>query len=347
MRYAIDDSGMPLRLGSALRVPAYAYPDWGIPKGRHRKESDAAYFVEWEGGSERQMGYVIESTKRAKLQNFPQILRDANSKVVAAAVRMTPGRVYIVEPGFGGSTITLFDELGPDEKDRVFLVGIEPSAKRCEENAEKLEKKGLRRGINFNVYTDVDTNMLRYVSPGSQHIIRGVATDHHHAYNDAPLRVKHKALRPGGLLISSDWHNSMWEHPNRVYRFLKTLKWDSRERDLGAFASMFPKALETAPVLGALDEKANGQIRTFWKGGWKAVRQEAIGKGAFDGNDEIYMLEGHRPVERCVEDMVTAGFLVDDGFLRELYREAGSRQNPEQHLNDSRLLMTLAGRKRH
>ena len=40
-----------------------------------------------------------------------------------------------------------------------------------------------------------------------------------------------------------------------------------------------------------------------------------------------------------------SGMLLDTGFIRELYQESGFSTNPEQRLDDSRLLMTLTGQK--
>ncbi|HDD72716.1 MAG TPA: hypothetical protein ENG00_01335, partial [Candidatus Aenigmarchaeota archaeon] len=126
-KYHIDDSRMPVRLGSALRVPSYAYKNWGIPEGKFRRESDEEYVIEWKAGSPRQMQYVIDAITRTGLGNYSQILRDANAKLVAAAVKRFPEKVYILEPGFGVSTVNMFDALDEDDKNRVYITGLEPS----------------------------------------------------------------------------------------------------------------------------------------------------------------------------------------------------------------------------
>ncbi len=350
--FRIDDSGMPLRLGSALRVPSYAYSNWGIPEGKYRKESDELYSVEWEGGSPRQMQYVIDAITRTGLGNYSQILRDANARIVSAAVEMmlsgsreSRGRIYILEPGFGVSTVNAVDEMlerGTD-LDRVYITGVEPSQKRCDASAAELEKRGLKKGKNFQTVADIDNRILEYVGPESQDIICSVAQIHHHAYLDTPLAVIHAALKPGGIFTSSDWHNSMWEHPNRVYRFLQELEWETKERDLEEFARAYPKALEEAFEPNPEDGMSNEHIRRFWKG-WIEVRREAIEREEFDPDDEILMLEGHRPVERYEEEMGKAGLVTEyAGFVRELYEEAGLERNPHQHLEDSRILMTVTG----
>lgn len=344
-RFHIDDSRMPLRLGSALRVPSYAYEDWGITPGRYRKESEEEYETEWKGGSTRQIQYVIEAIKRTGLGNYSQILRDANAKLVASAAKRYDGKIKILEPGFGESTVNLFDALDEDDKDRVYITGIEPSEERCEAAAAKLEKRGLKADIDFEFHVDINNHMLEYVGPESQNIICYVATFHHHSYIDTPLAVAYSALIPGGIITSSDWHNSMWEHPKRVYEFLKAFEWKTKGEDLEAFVKMFPKAVEPVHRLNPFNETANEQIRKFWRDGWLPVRKEAIERNGFDYRDEILMFEAHRPVERCRDEMFLAGFDLYAPFIEELYEEVGFGGNPHQILDDSRILMTISGQK--
>ena len=343
--HQIDDSRMPLRLGNAVKVPSYAYINWGIPEGRYQSESDNEYSTEWQGGGTRQMNYVIKSLEKAVMKNYSQILRDANAMVVAAAVKRFEGKVNILEPGFGVSTVNMFDALDGNDKDRVYITGLEPSEERGEDAAAELEKRGLKRDKDFKAHADVDNRALHYVNPGSQQIACSVASIHHHAYLDRPFQVIHTALSPGGIFTISDLHNSMWEHPNRVYEFLKTMDWETKEEDLQAFADTFPKSTEPAPELSPLDEMSNVQIRKFWRDGWVPTRKEAIERGEFDPKDDILMLEGHRPVERYHEQLEDCGFQTETPLIKELYQEAGFTTNPQQHNNDSRILMTITGQK--
>ena len=112
--FRIDDSRMPVLLGSALKVPGYAYPAWGIPAGFYRKTSDDLYAVEWEGGSPRQMQYVIDAITRTGLGNFSQMLRNSNAAVVSHLVQQTDGRVSYLEPGAGVSTVVAYQKMIDD-----------------------------------------------------------------------------------------------------------------------------------------------------------------------------------------------------------------------------------------
>src|SRR3989338_2902616 len=89
-----NDKSLPVRLGSALKIPSYAYPDWGIEGSEEelREESDRGYEVEWlgldgRGGSEQQMRYVIDAIKSTGLGNYSQMLRDKAAEIISYLVR--------------------------------------------------------------------------------------------------------------------------------------------------------------------------------------------------------------------------------------------------------------------
>jgi len=340
--FRIDDSRMPVRLGSALKVPSYAYANWGIPEGQYRCQSDELYSAEWEGGSPNQMQVVIDSITRTGLGNYSQKLRDGAAEAVLRYVSSHDGRVTIVEPGAGVSTVCTckrLDEAGID-LDRLHITMIEPSMDRLESAAAGLEEMGLKRGgaKHFETYATRDVHAVNVTGEGTQNLVVSVAQIHHHAYLDTPLKSLHAALRPGGYTIITDWHNSMWEHPARVYQYLQEFEWETKDEDMASFTEMFPKALDDAPELdNPLDEASNDHIRSFWRDGYAVVRAEAIGRSEFSPDDDILMLEGHRHVERYFEDLRKVGYRIEaDGLIDE---------NPNQLLPDSRILMATVAKK--
>lgn len=338
--FEIDSSRMPVVLGSALKVPSYAYENWGIPSSWYREQSDQLYEAEWKGGSPRQMQYVIEAVTRAGLGNYSQMLRDANARVVSYIVRNADGRVNYLEPGAGVSTVTMYEKLIQDDVDpeKIFVTMVEPSESRVENAAQKIAGLGLTRGRNFRVCVGRDIDVPNFVEPESQHIVSSVAQIHHHAYLDTPLKALNSVIIPRGNIIIADWHNSMWEHPNRVYEFLKSyFEWDSKEADLREFARMYPKALETAPLLSGPEAEANYEIQRFWKG-WESVRKEAIAKGEFQPGDDILMLEGHRPVYKQIDEMRPIGMSTNPNHVGDFMSE-----NPIPLLPTSGLLYLTVG----
>ncbi len=312
--YDIDDSRMPLRLGSALRVPSYAYRNWGITGGdaELRSLSDEAYRIEWEAGSPRQMQYVTDAIVRAGYADFPQMLRNANAAAISKLAKLTEGKLRILDIGAGKSTVAIFDRLDSNDKDRVELTLLEPSAERLEAAASDLEKRGLARNKGYVALQGRDLDIPWLIEPASMHIASYVAALHHHAYYDRPLQNVCAALAEHGSLVVSDWHNPMWEHPNRVYKFLQTLEWDTKEKDLRAFVQQFPNASNGTLFAGSRNEsQAMRQIQHFWSG-WMEVRKEAAERGELDPRDDILVLEGHRPFASQNREMARAGFMLKE-----------------------------------
>ena len=340
--YEIDSSRMPIVLGSALRVPSYAYPNWGIAAGSNREESDRQYEIEWKGGSARQMQYVVEAITESGLGNYSQMLRDENARLVIKLVKDSNGQLNYLEPGAGKSTVFVYKKLKEDGLDIEKLYGtlVEPSQQRLGDMVAELEALGLVAGKNFQACVMRDIDIAGLVPDNSQDIVSCVAQIHHHAYLDTPLKCLYNALRPNGIIIIADWHNAMWEHPNRVYEFLRDeFEWSTKEEDLKAFVEAYPKALETAPALSELDAASNRNIKKFWKS-WEAVRKREIAAGKFKPEDDIWMLEAHRPVGQQIKSMTEAGFVISPYCIPGWYWE-----NPKQLVSDAGILYVTVGKK--
>ena len=342
--FEIDSSKMPVYLGNALRVPDYAFPDWGIEGDENllSEESDRQYELEWKGGSKKQMRYVIKALKKARLGNYSQMLRDENAELVSKVAQKSKKKVNYMELGAGKSTVNVYQRLQKDNVDIEKLVGtlIEPSEDRLESAAAELEKMGLKRGRNFRTIVGRDNDIPSIIEPDSQDIASYVGVVHHHAYLDAPLRHVYKSLRKNGLLVVADWHNAMWEHPNRVYEFLRDeFEWPTKEQDLEAFVRAYPKALEKAPELSELDAASNRHIKKFWKG-WEGIRKREKDTGRFRPEDDILMLEAHRPVERQNEVIERVGYRLDTPAIREL-----QNPNPRRLVPNAGILYVTIGQK--
>ncbi len=304
-----DDSRMPLRLGSVLRVPSYAYGAWGIrgDDAELRKLSDEAYRVEWESGSPMQMQYVTDATARAGYGDFPQMLRNASANAIRGIVSGKKGKIKILDVGAGKSTVTIFDGIGKNDKNRVAIYMLEPSAERLENAVAELNKRGLKSGRDYFAINGTDMEIPQKFVPSTMDIVSYVATLHHHAFLDTPLSYVYDITKPNGHLVVADWHNPMWEHPNRVYNFLRKLDWDTKKSDLRNFVQAYPKAAEEAPLLEGAELVAYEMIQRFWKG-WADARADAVRTGKFNPNDDIFMLEAHRPAEKQNEEIFKSGF---------------------------------------
>jgi len=354
-KYCIDEEiHAPLLLGSAIKVPGYAHTNWGIidPEHLRRFSGDDGYRVEWEAGSKKQMQYVIDAITRTGLGNYSQKLRDKNAEIVTHVIAniLNGERVNFLEPGAGRSTMRLYDELEKEGVDleRIFATLVEPSKERVREAADDLRNRGLKENKDFAVIVGTDQDMPKYIEPGSQDIVSYVATLHHHSFTDCPLAICHTLLKEAGVISIADWHNSMWEHPARVYELLKDIardhgsNWPNAARDLARFSERYPKALKSAPE-DPLNQASNDEINRFWREGWIPVRLEAIERGEFDPRDNILMLEAHRPVERQIEDMKKVGLRPYGHTISQLIEARLMNSNPDQLVESSRMLMETVG----
>lgn len=337
-RYEVDAPGMPIRLGSALRVPSYAYPNWSIVGDESLlfEASEREYESEWKDGSAAQISYIQEAAKRAGNPGNLPMLRNACADVVSKLAQRIKGKINIMDVGAGLSAIVMCEKLGEEEKQRVHLFLLEPSKTRLYQTAEKLETMGFERGKNLTLAAAKDLEMMRYVEPGSMDIITGVASVHHHSF--LSFDVFYKALKPSGFLVLADLHNHLFEHPNRIYyKFLDQLEWETKDKDLEMFVKKFPKALETAPPLTRLQQNADDIIiRNRME--WAKIRMSAIARGEFSEENDIHLLEAHVPVEKYIEEFLRCGFSIDGGILRDVMPS-----NPMQLLPEASLLMVTVG----
>lgn len=347
------------RLGDPRRVPSYAYPNWGLTTGAYRTESDGFYVSEWEGGSPKQMEVVVKAITESGLGNFSQMLRDANTRAVAALVRRSGVRLNYMEFGAGESTRQICQYLIEQELDpqRLFITMVEPSKSRVETAATRMEELGLRRGRDFRVIVgrDVDiydpevTGLEQDVTPHSQDIVVAVASIHHHAYLGTAFANAYNSLTDGGVMITTDWHNPEWEHPARVYKALvedyDNERWATKDEDLERFLRAYPLASSRAPEMtNEGDAAAMTEIRAFWKS-YGNIKAGEMAAGTFAEADDILMLEGHRPVERQIKTMNGVGFKTSPANrkLRKLLDVLELDDNPHQLRPESRLLMETVG----
>ncbi len=346
-----DESLMPIKLGPMTRVPEYALRKYGIKWDsdyelrRVIDISEADYMAEWDSGTEEQMKLVSKASERAGFGDKPQMLREAAAKVVAYLAQRIDGRIVIFDHGSGPgySAKVIFEHLGENEKDRVHIILLDPSRDKVFGTAkEVLKKLGLKyrkKEGGFSLYADTDLNSLRYVEPGTVDFFVGVASIHHHAH--IPFELYYELLKDGGILVSADWHNSVWEEPRRYLEFLEGFDWPKKREGLKHFQEVYPQAAIPIPEpLREEDRKANEQIRDFWVGYHEILIEEGE-----QGKNAIQPSEGHRPVERYRDQMKLVGFETDSEEIRDLITDGIIDSNPHQLVPGTTLWMEIVGKK--
>jgi len=298
-----DESKMPITLGSPLRVPKCAWKSWGISwSGEVElreliKASEDAYRAEWDIGAGRH-DVVAQASVNAGFGNNNQYLREAAAQYINWNITRYNDNVNILDVGAGAgdSALVTFDGFDPNDKDRASFTLLDPSG----ENLEKAGERMRERGARYQLVHATDLEIPRYLGDGSQHIVMGVASIHHHA--GIPWHIYRDVLVKGGLFVSADWHNGVWMHPAKVYKMLQEL--DCSQDGLGNFAQTYPSATQEIELT-----QADLDIIAFWKG-YKDLLEE---RGEL-GQNAIWPLEGHRPAERYVRDMKYCGLIVPERY---------------------------------
>ncbi len=337
-----DETLMPMVLGPVTRVPEYALREYGISwvRGEYKDviaKSEVDYQNEWVSGDEMQMQLVTEASKLAGFGDNPKILRNHASKVVAYLAPKIDGQINILDHGAGPglSAESVFNAMGGNEKDRTFFTLLEPAKDKLDIAEEKMKKLGAR----YMAINAPDIEMLRYVQPGTQSIFVGVASIHHHSH--IPFEIYHEVLASGGFLVSSDWHNSVWEIPSRYYKFLERFNWPLKEKGLANFLDAYPAAAKIVPEPQRReDRQANEDITKFWLGYYQIL----VNRGQ-QGKNAILPSEGHRPAERYEAQMKECGFILNSEEIQDMISDGAVASNPHQILPGSTLLMLLVGQK--
>lgn len=322
-----DDSRIPVGLRTPLKTPSYGWGKWGIKLGGLKDLyklvdlSEQGYREEWDLTTEQNEMDIAKAAEDAGCGNTR--LNPENARIVSYIINnFTEGRVNILDvgAGAGGTTIPIWDALSDNDKDRVYLTLLDPAGNKLETAKSKLNKLGLRIGKEYHILNNTDLDIPNVVEEGSQDIITSVASAHHHGYLTKPFENFHIATKKGGYFVVADWHNSMWDHPAKVYYMLQQFYWPTKEQDLKEFVKCYPKALD--PEVDFMSDpyrKENEQIIDFWKC-YARVRTTK--------ENQSFILEGHRPVEKYLEEMQKVGYDINSPDIIRMMSNGALEENP-------------------
>lgn len=353
-------SWSPVPPGSILRVPAYSFPNWGITPSADNLRwlitaADRAYSLEWKDTDDALNRLISDASRAAGLGDvnleMNSIVGKYGARHIVDVVKAKGSfRCIDLGAGTGATTVALLRELaryvvGISEPCRMILV--EPSAQRAqtaEKNvADALALLKVKHRIQCEVLRLTDSEALATFEKENADIIISNAAIHHHSFN-LHLRSIQENLRVGMPFINGDWHNSMWESPERAYWLLYLLQdpHDSRtaftvleflagnaaggitteRKELREFRKYFSidaaRALSAFDGLGDPQRRANAAIARFWL---------EVGKRfSHAERAPISFLEAHEPVGTRRQNLIRAGFVFDDECMhkyRSLLRGAG------------------------
>lgn len=313
---------MPIKMGSPRRVPSYAYRNWNLPyQGEYI--ATLAYKAEWQEGTAAQLGLVSQATLKAGFGDYPELLRQKTAEVVASKLAGANSTTLLdIGAGPGQSTLAVYNALPPRLKGLFSAILVEPSIQAL----KTAELVMAEHNITAKTLPGTDLETLGGIESSSVDVLIAVASVHHHA--DIPFWEYAKVLKPGGLAVFADWHHDIWEHPARVLKFLERFDWPAKSRGLANWIETYsPQSLEDPDKdlqLTPEELTAREQITRFW------LAYKELADTANLGPNAIWPLEGHRPVARYIQNLQSAGFVVDSS---------------QQLLPNSNLLMVTIARK--
>ncbi|MBI4225797.1 methyltransferase domain-containing protein [Candidatus Roizmanbacteria bacterium] len=333
-----NESLMPLVMGSPNRTPSYTIANWGVQKIDEQTVVNL-YRAEWAQGTKDQLALVSQAAEKAGLGNHPELLRQKTAQVISAILENHPtnGNLRILDVGAGPglSTLAIWLTLPEEARSKVEMILLDPSS----QSLDAAEQLIIEYGVNYQRIDGVDLDIPQHLFRPSVDVLTGVASIHHHS--QIPFEIYHNVLKPGGFAIFADWHNSIWEHPARVYQFLQSFDWPNKQVGLKHWLETYPQAKSaiSEPEVPA-ERQANIDITNFW-----LAYAEIVKQNGHLGSNAIWPLEGHRPVREYVKAMQQAGLRLDSDSISKLIRSGVINANPYQLLPDSSLLMLTIGQK--
>jgi SAM-dependent methyltransferase len=334
-----------LNSGSLLRISMSDYRNWGIRVDGNnsdylKSEARAAYMIEWKETGDNINALVAMGSKLAGLSDVNANMCKRIGEIVASNYK--PSVVLDLGTGTGHPSFEVYTALQAkgikaSKKDTLFLN--DPSKQRLTIANATITGMPFWGGEELRVLAGVsqDLRLLQNMDKESVNIIISNAAIHHHSDNDH-LHAANEVLVPKGWFVNGDWHESMWQQPERAYWMFAALKEDqlgNREiadsivkyvksdpslndymeltktyherQELTAYRRYFN--LDMFDLAGAFSAITNSQclanagIMQFWRSvntKFAEVHETA----------PIQIFEAHETVSQRIANMTNAGFAV-------------------------------------
>ena len=281
----------PLRLGSPLKVSSNAWSAWGINHHSRAeflslvKKSEARYSDEWVGTDDRGLQDIAAAAQLAGLTDCNAKLNEAVADAVMREAHSLPSPLAILDVGAGsGSTSLAVLQRLRSLRTCLTVDMVDPNPSALHEGEARIRQSDLLADADLTAHPTGDLDLPRLFPNPTFDLVVSVAALHHHAFLPPAVAAIASVLKPGGLLVVGDWHNSMWLHPGRVCSFLSSLEWPGKDKALEVYAQRF--TVTNVARDDPLMEAANEQICRFWRA-YAEVRTPEL--------RPYELLEGHRP----------------------------------------------------
>jgi len=154
------------------------------------------------------------------------------------------------------------------------------------------------------------------------------------------LEAIRSKLTGKGVLISSDWHSSLPNHPSFVYELLERMGLDGAR--LRLFKGMFD--ITNAPELSPEEQHGMEEHQEYWA----EVYREILASPSTSGRkSKHYLLGAHDTTEKRVQKLEEAEFIVDPAKIRMAFPTSKLGRNPIKMMTDSdraSVIMAMKGK---
>jgi SAM-dependent methyltransferase len=234
----------------------------------------------------------------------------------------------------------------PDPKDIVFQL-VETSRRMAESARSNLSSNyGVDPIIHHSQDKGIDReDIVTGLDSDSFHIIISLSAMHHHSFPDY-MRDLFRVLKPGGLLISGDWFSTAWNTPEWAHYLLKTL--GSNEGRLERFRDFFQldnkgcmdRHLLTLRRVGLDDEQRTLVHHLKY---WADVQEKM--SNALSPPPRRYFLSAHTNIEKRLEELRGAGFIVDMAEIRKSFPKSHMPDRPRRTIRGSNFATVMTAMK--
>ncbi len=307
-------SECPIGLGSPLRVPSHAWRNWGISWETEAEYArlitlgEEEYRKEWKTTTEHSHHDIARAANLAGLGDANSRLNAACAGLVAKEVQAQKRELRILDvgAGTGNTSLAVFAATSHLHHPQVTLLDYAKSA--LDQASESLTASGLVPNRDFSVCLGQDMQAETLFGKDCFDIVIAVAALHHHSDILVGLGPIAAALKPGGLVIVGDWHNTMWENPARVHALLRQLgDWPQKNQDIEQFGATLHPDQCLLQENDSVMERANGYITEFWK---------AYALSRTVSAPRLLVLEGHRSPAAYRAALSACSISVDPRMLR-------------------------------
>jgi SAM-dependent methyltransferase len=322
-----------------------SYCNWGITIDKYneaylKSKASEAYTIEWQPTGEKLNALVAMGSKFAGLSDVNANMCKRIGEIVASDYK--PSATLDLGTGTGHPSFEVYTALyakgirsGSDD----ILILNDSSILRVKIAEETIRELPFWQKNRLQIHVDAATDMLtlRDLPKEKINIIISNAAIHHHSDNDH-LYAANEALVPNGRFVNGDWHECMWQKPERAYwmfaalvedrygnrevaddiveyvksghtleDYTKLMKIYHERHELTAYRKYFGiSMLDTAYAFNTLTKDeclANAGIMQFWR---------SVDAKCTEAHETapIQIFEAHETVTQRKENMTRAGFTV-------------------------------------